>query len=55
MHADIIFDAIQIFRLVLKKIKEIFYVFLGKIEGNLKENRIYILNMSVNLYKSLET
>ena len=35
MHAQIIFNAVQTFGLVLKKIKTIFCVLFGKTEGSL--------------------
>ena len=51
MHAQITFNAMQTLGLVLKKIKTIFCVLFGKIEGGLQKYRILMLNMSINLYK----
>ena len=53
MHAQIMFSAMQTFGLVLKKIKRIFYVLFGEIEGSLQKYHILMLNMSINLYKPL--
>ena len=47
MHAQIIFNAMQTFGLVLKKIKTIFCVLLGKIECGLQKYHILMLNMSI--------
>ena len=43
----------QRFGLVLKKMERIFCVLFGKIEGSLQTYHILMLNMSINLYKSL--
>ena len=51
MPAEIIFDDIKTFGLVFKKMKTIFCVLFGKIEGSLQ--KYHILNMSINPYKSL--
>ena len=48
MHAEIIFDAMQTFELVLKKMKTIFSVLLGKDDGSLQKYHILMLNMSIN-------
>ena len=53
MHAEIIFDALKTFGLDLKKIKTIFCVLFGNIEGSLQKYHILMLNMSINSYKSL--
>ena len=37
MHIEIMFDAIQTFGLVLKRIKIIFCALFGKIEGSLQK------------------
>ena len=49
MH-KVLFEAILPFRRVSKKIKTIFCILLGKIEGNLEKYHILILNMSINSY-----
>ena len=53
MPAEIIFDAIKTFGLVFKKIKTIFCVLFGKIEGSHQKYHILVLNMSIDSYKSL--
>ena len=48
MHAEINFDAMQTFELVLKKMKTIFSVLLGKVDGGFQKYHILMLNMSIN-------
>ena len=53
VYPQIVFNAIQTFGLVLNKIKAICCVLFDKIEGSLQKHHILLLNMSINLYKSL--
>ena len=48
MYAEIIIDAIHTFGLVLKKVKAIFCVLFGKVEGSLQKYHILMLNISIN-------
>ena len=52
-YPEIIFDAIQTFGLVLKKLKTIFSVSFGKIESSLQKYHILMPNMVINSCKSL--
>ena len=53
MHAEIVYNAMQTFGLVLKKIKTILCVLFGEIYRQLYKYYILMLNMKINPYKSL--
>ena len=53
IHAEIIFNAMQTFELVLQKIKTIFCALFSKIKGSFEEYHILILIICINLWKYL--